>query len=79
MLAPRLAPVPDSLRFGQSNGAKQLEALRFQPEWLDSVRRYSRMRVVIRYGSWYAYESKCSAVHARLREQGNYLIQAGVR
>lgn len=75
----RLAPVPDSLRFGQSNGAKQLEALRFQSEWLDSVRRYSRMRVVIRYGSWSAYESHCSSVHARLREQGNYLIQAGVR
>lgn len=75
----RLAPVPDSLRFGQSNGAKQLEALRFQVEWLDSVRRYSRMRVVIRYGSWSAYEAKCSAVHARLREQANYLIQSGVR
>lgn len=75
----RLAPVPDSLRFGQSNGAKQLEALRFKAEWLDSVRRYSRMRVVIRYGSWSAYESQCSSAHARLREQGNYLIQAGVR
>lgn len=75
----RLAPVPDSLRFGQSNGAKMLEALRVKAEWLDAVRRYSRMRVVIKYGSWSAYESQCSAVHARLREQGNYLIQVGAR
>lgn len=78
-MSARLAPIPDSLRFGQSNGAKQLEALRYQAQWLDSVRRYSRMRVVISYGSWFAYESKCSAVHARLREQANYLIQAGAR
>lgn len=77
-MSARLAPIPDSLRFVQSNGAQMLEALRAKSDWLDTVRRFSRMRVVIRYGSWSAYESQCSAVRARLREQGNYLIQAGV-
>lgn len=78
-MSARLAPIPDSLRFGQSNGAKMLDALRVKAEWLDSLRRYSRMRIVIKYGSWSAYESQCTDVHARLREQGNYLIQVGVR
>ena len=31
----RIAPIPDSLRFGQSNGAKQLEALRARARMLD--------------------------------------------
>lgn len=75
----RLAPIPDSLRFGQSNGAQMLEALRGKAAWLDTVRRFPRKWLITRYGSLPEYESQCIAVRVRLREQGNYLIQAGVR
>ena len=67
----RLAPVPDSLRFGQSNGAKQLEALRALARMLD----YHRSGQVLLPD----YDRQCFDVACRLREQGNYLIQVGVR
>lgn len=67
----RLAPVPDSLRFGQSNGAKQLEALRTRAKWLDFHRAGSELPS--------DYDRQCFDVACRLREQGNYLIQTGVR
>lgn len=67
----RIAPVPDSLRFGQSNGAKQLEALRTRAKWLDFPRAGSELPP--------DYDRQCFDVSCRLREQGNYLIQTGVR
>lgn len=67
----RLAPVPDSLRFGQSNGAKQLEALRARARMLD----YPRSGQVLPPD----YDRQCFDVACRIREQGNYLIQVGVR
>lgn len=67
----RLAPVPDSLRFGQSNGAKQLEALRTRAKWLDFPRSGRELP--------HDYDRQCFDVACRLREQGNYLIQTGVR
>lgn len=67
----RLAPVPDSLRFGQSNGAKQLEALRSRARMLDYPRIGRELPP--------DYDRQCFDVACRLREQGNYLIQVGVR
>ena len=67
----RIAPVPDSLRFGQSNGAKQLEALRTRAKWLDFPRSGRELP--------HDYDRQCFDVACRLREQGNYLIQTGVR
>lgn len=67
----RLAPIPDSLRFGQSNGAKQLEALRARARMLDYPRRGQELPP--------DYDRQCFDVACRLREQGNYLIQVGVR
>lgn len=75
----RIAPVPDSLRFAPSNGAKDLQALLYRLENLGKFRGYSPRFVAQVFGSWIAYESSVSAVHARLRDQGNYLIQSGVR
>lgn len=71
MLVGRLAPVPDSLRFGQSNGAKQLEALRACARMLDYLRIGRELPP--------DYDRQCFDVACRLREQGNYLIQVGVR
>ncbi|WP_313605806.1 hypothetical protein [Comamonas jiangduensis] len=67
----RLAPVPDSLRFGQSNGAKMLEALRARARMLDYPRIGRELPP--------DYDRQCFDVACRLREQGNYLIQVGVR
>ena len=71
MLIGRLAPVPDSLRFGQSNGAKMLEALRARAQALDFPPRGRELPA--------DYDRQCFDVSCRLREQGNYLIQTGVR
>lgn len=67
----RIAPVPDSLRFGQSNGAKMLDGLRARAQWLEFPRAGRELP--------HDYERQCFEVVCRLREQGNYLIQAGVR
>lgn len=72
-MTPRLAPVPDSLRFGQSNGAKQLEALRARARYLDCLPSDQWPHTLARY------DRECFDVACRLREQGNYLIQVGVR
>ena len=71
MLVGRLAPIPDSLRFCQSNGAKQLEALRACARMLDYPRIGRELPP--------DYDRQCFDVACRLREQGNYLIQVGVR
>lgn len=67
----RLAPVHDSLRFGQSNGAKMLEALRARARFLDYPSAGRQLPP--------DYDRQCFDVSCRLREQGNYLIQTGVR
>lgn len=81
MLIGRLAPIPDSLRFGQSNGAKRLDALRAHAVYLDSFRlsRNADKAVCKYFGDWVRYSRSCFDTAARLREQGNYLIQVGVR
>lgn len=75
-----LAPVPDSLRFGQSNGAKMLEALRARARYLDYLPRRAFDRSSDQWPHTLArYDRECFDVVCRLREQGNYLIQVGVR
>lgn len=70
MLVGRLAPVPDSLRFGQSNGAKLLEALRARAWRLDHPQRGRELPP--------DYDRQCFDTAMRLREHGAYLIQVGV-
>lgn len=69
MLVGRLAPIPDSLRFGQSNGAKLLEALRARAWRLDHPQRGRELPP--------DYDRQCFDTAMRLREQGGVPHSSG--
>lgn len=66
-----LAPVPDSLRCGMSEGAKRLQYLRW---WSEDLERPAKGKQLP-----HNYDRTCFDVWQRLREQGAYLIGAGVQ
>lgn len=75
----RLAPIPDSIRCTPSSGALRLQALRLRADFFDTCPFPDQLtRFKREYGD-VSFDAMAYQLHQQLREQGAYLIAAGVR
>lgn len=75
----RLAPVPVSMRCGESNGARMLDALKHRRDFLLGCTDVKQCSFLFRFYGPMSLDQLIWRVSQHLREQGNYLIQSGVR
>lgn len=78
-MTPRLAPVPDSVRFAPSGGGVRLALLRSRFDFLMACPLPRQVAFLYREYGLVHPDVMLWQVFQQLRDQGNYLIQVGVR